>query len=116
MSRSGKTRNRSTVRRGGMWVIVELRPDAHPTPTWWVSGSVNSASGVGSHRSELARPMGISQARISQLEQGEPRQFEVDTIYRYASALGGDLHIEVALKDERLPLTGTVAEPDQLRT
>ncbi|TDQ05460.1 XRE family transcriptional regulator [Labedaea rhizosphaerae] len=42
---------------------------------------------------EVAKRMGISQPRVSQLESGEVGQMEVDTLSRYVLALGGRLKL-----------------------
>ncbi len=63
---------------------------------------------------ELASRMGISQARVSQLEAGDPEQFVVDTIHRYASALGGELTLAVNLDNHRIPLTDDVEEAEEI--
>jgi ribosome-binding protein aMBF1 (putative translation factor) len=56
---------------------------------------------------DIAAAMGVSVARISQIEHGEVTSFEV--IARYIEALGGrlDLVAEVGDKTIRLPVTGT---------
>ncbi|NKE59043.1 helix-turn-helix domain-containing protein [Lentzea sp. PSKA42] len=48
---------------------------------------------VGLTQVDVAERMKVSQARISQLEQGEVDQLEVDTVRRYITALGGTLKI-----------------------
>lgn len=48
---------------------------------------------VGISQTELAKRMGVSQPRISQLEQGDPGQMEVDTIWRFIDALGGRMRV-----------------------
>ncbi|EWM14313.1 helix-turn-helix domain-containing protein [Kutzneria sp. 744] len=50
-------------------------------------------------QTELARRMGVSQPRVSQLEQGDLNQLTVDTVRRYAEALGGQLKIVVDFED-----------------
>ena len=54
---------------------------------------------VGLSQTELARRMGVSQPRISQLEQGEPGQMELDTIRRYIAALGGRMRVVADFDD-----------------
>ena len=55
---------------------------------------------AGISQTELARRMGVSQPRISQLEQGDPGQMELDTLRRYITALGGRMR-PVADFDDR---------------
>jgi predicted XRE-type DNA-binding protein len=58
---------------------------------------------------EIAAAMGISVARISQIEHGEVSSFEV--IARYIEALGGRLDLVADFGDKtiRLPVTTTAA-------
>jgi predicted XRE-type DNA-binding protein len=44
-------------------------------------------------QAEVAKRMGISQPRVSQLESGDVGQMEVDTLNRYVLALGGRLKL-----------------------
>jgi hypothetical protein len=51
--------------------------------------------------------MGVSQPRISQLEQGDPGQMELDTIRRYIDALGGRMRVIADFDDHDVgPRTG----------
>lgn len=56
---------------------------------------------------EIAATMGVSIARVSQIEHGEVSSFEV--IARYIEALGGRLDLVADFGDKtfRLPVTGT---------
>ncbi|OXM70551.1 helix-turn-helix domain-containing protein [Amycolatopsis vastitatis] len=54
---------------------------------------------AGISQTELARRMGVSQPRISQLEQGDPGQMELDTLRRYITALGGRMHVVADFED-----------------
>lgn len=54
---------------------------------------------AGVSQTALARRMGVSQPRVSQLEQGDIGQMELDTIRRYVMALGGRLHIVADFDD-----------------
>ncbi|WP_439384144.1 helix-turn-helix domain-containing protein [Amycolatopsis lexingtonensis] len=54
---------------------------------------------AGLSQAELARRMGVSQPRISQLEQGDPGQMELDTLRRYITALGGRLRVVADFDD-----------------
>lgn len=44
-------------------------------------------------QSQLAKNMGISQKRISELENGRTASLKIGTLDRYASGLGGTLHV-----------------------
>ncbi|MEV4562622.1 helix-turn-helix transcriptional regulator [Nonomuraea sp. NPDC049419] len=50
---------------------------------------------VGKTQSEVAAVLGISQARVSQIENGDSDSMELETIRAYAAALGG--HVDVTL-------------------
>ncbi|SEF29364.1 Helix-turn-helix domain-containing protein [Amycolatopsis pretoriensis] len=65
---------------------------------------------AGISQTELAKRMGVSQPRISQLEQGDPGQMELDTLRRYITALGGRMRV-VADFDDR-DVTVSAAERD----
>jgi DNA-binding XRE family transcriptional regulator len=54
---------------------------------------------AGISQTELARRMGVSQPRISQLEQGDPGQMELDTLRRYITALGGRMRVVADFED-----------------
>jgi DNA-binding XRE family transcriptional regulator len=59
---------------------------------------------AGLTQSDIADLMGVSQARISQLEHGDAHQLEVDTIRRYVTALGGALKIVVDFPDHEVTI------------
>jgi predicted XRE-type DNA-binding protein len=50
-------------------------------------------------QAEIAKRMGISQPRVSQLESGDVGQMEVDTLNRYVLALGGRLKLVADFDD-----------------
>ncbi len=54
---------------------------------------------------DMAKRLRVSQNRVSQLEQGDLDRTQVDTLRRYAKALGGDLKVEVEFAGERVELT-----------
>jgi len=54
---------------------------------------------------QVAERMGISQARVSQLERGDVYQLEVDTVRRYAAAVGGQLRLVVDFDDNDVVIT-----------
>ena len=53
---------------------------------------------------ELAKRMGVSQIRISQIENGKLESFELGTLIRYVEALGGKLSMSVELEEKHLEL------------
>lgn len=53
---------------------------------------------------QLAKKMGVSQIRISQIENGRLESFELGTLIRYVEALGGELSITVRVGDKQLEL------------
>ncbi|MEY9965069.1 DNA-binding XRE family transcriptional regulator [Streptacidiphilus sp. MAP12-16] len=53
---------------------------------------------------QLAREMGITQARVSRIERGELERSEVETLAAYVRALGGKLKIVAEFGDESLVL------------
>jgi transcriptional regulator with XRE-family HTH domain len=48
-------------------------------------------------QTELARTLEISQKRVSEIERGQVDRTKVDTLRRYAAALGGTLRVEVKI-------------------
>jgi predicted XRE-type DNA-binding protein len=54
---------------------------------------------AGLSQAALAKRMGVSQPRVSQLELGDIGPMEVDTIRRYITALGGRLRIVADFDD-----------------
>jgi DNA-binding XRE family transcriptional regulator len=66
---------------------------------------------AGISQTELARRMGVSQPRISQLEQGDPGQMELDTLRRYITALGGRMRVVADFDDH--DVTVSSAQRDQ---
>lgn len=50
---------------------------------------------AGLTQAQVAERMGISQPRVSQLENGDPRELMVATLDRYVAALGGRLRMVV---------------------
>lgn len=51
-------------------------------------------------QAEVASAMGVTQGRVSQIEHGELGDAEVDTLRRYAAALGGQLRLLVDFGDD----------------
>jgi DNA-binding XRE family transcriptional regulator len=52
---------------------------------------------VGKTQAELAKVLGVSQSRISQIENGKIEAMELETLRAYAIALGGHLDITVSV-------------------
>lgn len=50
-------------------------------------------------QTDLANGLGISQKRVSEIERGQVEFTKVDTLRRYAEALGADLRVEVQVGD-----------------
>jgi len=53
---------------------------------------------------EVARAMGVTPGRISQIEHGEVGVAEVDTIARYVEALGGRLRLVADFGDDLMQI------------
>src|SRR5688572_13353272 len=51
-------------------------------------------------QTDIARAMGVTQARVSRIEKGELSRSEVDTLAAYVQALGGKLKIIADFGDE----------------
>ncbi len=49
---------------------------------------------------EVAKAMGVTQARVSRIEKGQLERSEVDTLAAYVKALGGKLKIVADFGDE----------------
>lgn len=52
---------------------------------------------VGKTQMELAHALGVSQSRISQIENGKIEAMGIETLRAYAAALGGHLDITVSV-------------------
>lgn len=53
---------------------------------------------------QLAQVLHISQKRVSEIERGDLKRTKVDTLQRYADALGGTLRVIVEVGGETFPL------------
>lgn len=51
-------------------------------------------------QTDVAEVLAISQKRVSEIERGQVDRTKVDTLRRYADALGGTLRVEVQVGDE----------------
>ena len=49
---------------------------------------------------EVASRLHVSQRRISALERGDIERSQIETLPKYAEALGGTLHVEVRIDDK----------------
>lgn len=78
-----KARLRTEVR---VHALRELREAQHITQT------------------DLAGILHVTQRRVSAIERGDVERASVDTLRRYAEALGGNLRVEVDLGDERIQI------------
>jgi DNA-directed RNA polymerase specialized sigma subunit len=65
------------------WQLRELRKSAELT------------------QAEVAEIMQVGQNRVSQIERGGAEHSRLDTLRRYAEALGGELRVEIAVGDHR---------------
>ena len=52
---------------------------------------------IGKTQAEVAGILGVSQSRVSQIENGDLAAMELDTLRAYAAALGGHLDITVSV-------------------
>lgn len=68
---------------------------------------------AGVSQAELAARMGISQPRVSQLEQGDLGQMELDTIRRYVAALGGHLRLVADFDDHDVTVSASQIDRDE---
>lgn len=50
-------------------------------------------------QTDVSEALGISQKRVSEIERGRVELTKVDTLRRYAEALGGSLRVEVEVGD-----------------
>ncbi|CRK61579.1 transcriptional regulator, XRE family [Alloactinosynnema sp. L-07] len=69
---------------------------------------------VGISQAEIAERMGVSQPRVSQLENGEVGQMEVDTLSRYVTALGGKLKLVADFEDHGITVTAPEIDRERL--
>ena len=53
----------------------------------------------GLNQTELSRLVNVSQQRISRIERGDISSVQVDSLRRYASAIGGTLNISIDTHD-----------------
>ncbi|MCL1897957.1 MAG: helix-turn-helix domain-containing protein [Micrococcales bacterium] len=60
---------------------------------------------AGMTQAVMAEAMGVAQNRVSQIESGGVRRARLETLRKYAEALGGNLSVEIAVGDSRYRLT-----------
>nr|WP_243718238.1 XRE family transcriptional regulator [Actinomadura sp. 7K534] len=52
---------------------------------------------MGKTQAEVAQILGVSQSRVSQIENGDIEAMELETLRAYATALGGHVDITVSV-------------------
>lgn len=77
-----KARSRELIAQARAYRLAEVRRRQKATQT------------------DIAKAMGVSQARVSRIEKGQLARSEVDTLAAYVSALGGRLKIVADFGDE----------------
>lgn len=55
-------------------------------------------------QTDVAERIGTGQRRVSKIEHGDIEHTRVDTLRRYAEALGGTLHVEIEVGDKRMTI------------
>ncbi|MDR0482821.1 MAG: helix-turn-helix transcriptional regulator [Cellulomonadaceae bacterium] len=58
-------------------------------------------SQAGMTQADMAEAMHVGQNRVSQIESGGAERSRLETLRRYAEALGGHLSVEIAVGDTR---------------
>jgi predicted XRE-type DNA-binding protein len=66
-------------------------------------------------QAEIARRMGISQPRVSQLESGDVGQMEIDTLSRYVLALGGRLKLIADFDDHDVNVSASEVDREAVQ-
>jgi DNA-binding XRE family transcriptional regulator len=61
---------------------------------------------TGMSQAEMAEVMAVKQNRVSQIESGGVEHARLETMRRYAEALGGRLSVEITLGDKRYLVAG----------
>lgn len=87
--------------------MVEARATARGATSAYILGHrlAELRGELGLTQTDIADRMGISQPRVSKLENGDLAQMEVDTLRRYVDALGGQLQIIVDFKDRHITVS-----------
>lgn len=55
-------------------------------------------------QTDLAGILHVTQERVSAIERGRIERTSIETLRRYAEALGGELRVEVDVAGERIPI------------
>jgi len=56
---------------------------------------------TGMTQAVMAEAMGVAQNRVSQIESGGVQRARLETLRKYAEALGGNLSVEISVGDTR---------------
>jgi DNA-binding XRE family transcriptional regulator len=77
----------------------ERRAKAHAELDAFVAGHhlKELRKALGKTQAEIAQVLGVSQSRISQIENGNIDAMELETLRAYAAALGGHLDITISV-------------------
>jgi transcriptional regulator with XRE-family HTH domain len=65
----------------------------------WQLKELRAAAGL--TQAELASAMNVNQHRVSQIERGGAERSRIETLRRYAEAVGGTLSVEIAVGDHK---------------
>lgn len=60
--------------------------------------------GYGLNQGVIAHRLGVSQARVSQIERGDVERSELSTVRAYVAALGGEVELIAKFGDERITI------------
>lgn len=55
-------------------------------------------------QNDVAERIGKGQRQVSKIERGDIERTQVDTLRRYAEALGGTLHVEIQVGGRRMAI------------
>jgi DNA-binding XRE family transcriptional regulator len=66
---------------------------------------------LGLTQTQMAKTMGVSQARVSDIERGDLAHTELDTVRSYIEALGGHVRLVADLGDRTVDIRGWEAPP-----
>jgi DNA-binding transcriptional regulator YiaG len=58
----------------------------------------------GLNQGVIAHRLGVSQARVSQIERGDVERSELSTVRAYVAALGGEVEVIAKFGDERITI------------
>lgn len=87
-------------------ITPEMKEQAHLLTEAKIKGYELQQARKACHltQKEIAAKMGVSQKRISDLENGSVDVMQVDTLRRYIDSLGGTLEINAKLPDATIKL------------